>query len=76
MLRAVSQATSTSEVSCSLAVLPGLDKTRGDKLTSKITDVIANRHMKLKRAELTVDDDVRTLKTGVVHKVSLFLDFP
>eukprot|EP00116_Pleurobrachia_bachei_P002804 sb/3463066/ len=62
MLRAVSQATSTSEVSCSLAVLPGLDKTRGDKLTSKITDVIANRHMKLKRAELTVDDNVPSVQ--------------
>ena len=33
MLRAVSEATSTSEVSCSLAILPGTVNVRTNKLT-------------------------------------------
>lgn len=62
MLRAVSEATSTSEVTCSLAILPGSinekSKTREDKLTAKVSDAIANRNINLKRADLTIKPNV------------------
>lgn len=63
MLRNVSEATSTSEVSCSLAVLPAsrqeTSMTREQRLTAKITDAVANRQMNLKRSDLPVKSTVR-----------------
>lgn len=62
MLRAVSEATSTSEVSCSLAVLPATQfetsKTREQRVTAKVTDAVANRQMNLRRSNLAVKSNV------------------
>lgn len=62
MLRSVSEATSTSEVSCSLAMLPGklkeISRIRGEKLTANGSDIIANRYMNDKRLDLPIKANV------------------
>ena len=47
-------------------------KTRGEKLTSKVTDAIANRQMNLKRSDLFVKPDVSTLSTVASQKYMSF----